>query len=202
MTRACRKWTEEEIKKLEELYSNKPAHIIAEELGRTVESITTRASLLGLTNDLRRKPIWEVVPDPSNLKAIAWTIATEGTIGIRLQKNRKGHVTHDPYVEVGNTSLILLEKFMEMVGAGRIYKHPPVEGRKTFYHWVLNRTIETLRFLELIKPFLPIKEKQAEYVIELCKLGLNTPLGKKSPYKEREKELYLLVKKFNRGGDH
>jgi len=200
MKRAYRKWTEEEIEKLMSSFNTKPVHVIAEELNRTVRAITVKASRLGLTHDQRLKPIWDITPDPSDLKAIAWAIVTEGTIGIRSQKYRSGNVGYDPYVTVGNCNLTLLGKFKQMVGAGRIYRHPKKIKRRTCYHWVLNRTIETLELLELIKQFLPIKKGQAELVIRLCKLRLGAPRGKPSPHKEEERALYQKVRRLNREG--
>lgn len=144
--------------------------------------------------------------------AVAWAIAGEGTIGVRLSgpKTRRCFV---PVVSCCNSSKAFIDRFCEAAGCGRVYfvdekryGHP---GRKDIYLWTLSRTIEVKSFLEQILPFLPIKQRQAELVIELCGMKISGAIDSKRWRNQfqpgnrdiaRETAIYDELKRLNKRG--
>lgn len=202
MTSSWRKWTSQEIEALHSLWGKQSSEQIGQRIGRSQVAVEIKASQLNLTYDTRLKPFWDMAIHEEDRKAIAWTIASEGTIGVRIQHRQgNGYRGYDPYVAVGNTDPQFLEAFLALVGAGRIYPHP--EKRPNYRpsaHWVLNRNIECLKLLETVSSYLPIKRRQAELVIELCRLKLQEGRGFRSPSAHRQAEIYSEVRALNRRG--
>jgi hypothetical protein len=60
---------------------------------------------------------------------------------------------------------------------------------------VLKKQKDVLVFLEMLLPYLIIKRRQAELVIEFCKSRLAKP--NHAPYDERELEVFAEVKRLN-----
>jgi hypothetical protein len=60
-----------------------------------------------------------------------------------------------------------------------------------YFKWIIKRRADCLKLLELVKPFLIIKEKECDLVIEFCRSRLNQ--SAKKHYSARELEIYKIV---------
>ncbi len=133
--------------------------------------------------------------------AIAWTIASEGTITINpyFSKSHKGFYLAYPNIVISNTELDFIQAFHELMGkTGTICQTgKATENRKASWQWQLRSIEGCLRLLEQIKDYLPIKKKQAQIVIDYCHLRLRN-LTK--PYTNYELELINQIRSLNTRG--
>jgi len=142
----------------------------------------------------------------NNPQAVAWIIAAEGSISLLRSNNGKGVSAH---INVYNTDLRFLEQFMELVdGIGHIYtRGKKLVGKKQSYEWCLSTYSECLNLLTEIYEWLPIKQEQAEIVIDFCfraiHQGRHLSLGRYRPKPQDEDWNALeLIHQFNsKGGD-
>jgi len=139
--------------------------------------------------------------DKEHRLAIAWTIASEGTITINpyFSKSRKGYSLAYPTLSVSNTEQEFLRAFHEMVGKiGLITRSSKAVGnRKESGQWQLRSIEGCLRLLEQIFDYLPIKKKQAMIVMEYCRLRLK---HMSKPYGEDEIRLINQIRHLNTRG--
>ena len=102
-----------------------------------------------------------------NPEAIAWTVAAEGEISLMRTNHGRGIAA---VVGVYNTDITFLEQFQRMCnGIGHIHTRGiPKPGNKTSYEWVINSFFVCRDFLLEIVDYLPIKQENAEIVIDFC----------------------------------
>jgi len=102
-----------------------------------------------------------------NPEAVAWTVASEGEISLMRTNHGRGIAA---VVNVYNTNRIFLEKFQDMVdGIGAIYTRGARKpGHKQSHEWAINSFATCADFLMDIYDYLPIKQEQAEIVINFC----------------------------------
>jgi len=116
---------------------------------------------------------------------IAAFIDGEGTISVRRERKKEyiGGYRYYSVVEMNNTDVGVMQYLRKCIGPARYYiAKPQMENRKTCYRFTLpTKTQEWL--LPRIHPFLQIKKRQCELVMEFIKL-----LGKKK-YAERDMNL-------------
>jgi len=111
------------------------------------------------------------IPNP---EAVAWAIATEGTISINQTKS-----CCYPNVNMYNTDRELIEKFWQLAGfygyiskpSGYSSKLGNRLGWKVRHRWIINKREEVKEFLIEILPYLPTKVMQAKIVIDFCETG-------------------------------
>ena len=124
---------------------------------------------------------------------IALAIDLEGTITIASSKK-----SLYPLVCIGNTNKAILEKIRSISKMGAIrVEHNKRENRKKSWRWMICNFMEAKHLLEQILPFLIIKRRQGELVIEFCKIRIKN-FGK--PITEKEENIYQEVKTLNKKG--
>jgi len=132
---------------------------------------------------------------------LAGIIDGEGSIGIEHlapdNKSRK----KDYYVcrlTVVNTSFELMNE-LKCVFGGQFDKRKDIEGRKKCYRWhIFGKDLEET--LRIIKPYLLIKRKQADVVLEYRKTVGKTGWNVSDEVLQKRKELWLRCKELNRLG--
>ncbi len=109
--------------------------------------------------------------------------------------------SHVPIVQVCNTNLEAIRLFKSWFG-GSIRTYKNVEGHKQVYGWKLNSGSNILPFLESVKPYLVIKKKQCEILIELIKT-LNNYGNSLVPTQEtivKRTKLHMEIRQLNHRG--
>ena len=98
------------------------------------------------------------------LAYIAGIVDGEGYIGI--YKHPDNYTIYRTIVGVTNTDLKLVDWLHEMLG-GNIYEKPSYgKNHKTQYNWKLNGT-HIVDLLKAIRPYLRLKDEQADIILEL-----------------------------------
>lgn len=136
----------------------------------------------------------------TDLGYIAGSFDGEGNIGISCTRSPYGHLTYRPMSAVHNTNIVFLNHLKSLTQIGVI--EPSREGsttRKPTYKWTL-RQPEMLYLLPKIIPYLIIKSRQAEYVLELISLEPNTKGNVDPELSKRRAELYEFCKSLNQRG--
>jgi len=159
-----KKWTEKEIEILKKFYYRTPKEELRRMLpGRTWATIVTKAHLLGLKRWRKYKEITLTEVDKAWL---ACAIDGEGTISI--YPPRKGR-DFRPLLALYNTNQEFVEKFAEMLGISNLTKKRQRRKWKVCYSLRIEAKGIILRILELIYPYLIIKKRHAELVIDAIK---------------------------------
>lgn len=140
-----------------------------------------------------------------SLEYIAGLIDGEGSILVskkRRKENRSGYIFL-AYANITNTNKEVLEAIKEVLG-GYFHLHEgPSKPRKSFHYtskkdcwrlvWQGKKACE---MLEKLRPFLFIKAKQADNVLELGKVRMNSKNYGGYNFSEQEK-LWLKSKELN-----
>jgi hypothetical protein len=182
-----RRWTEEEIAKLRELYPIASRNEICNTLKRSWVAIALKAMNLGLKrphiNERLIQRLRSAQPPKLNEFDIGFLVGMiegEGWIGIAGQiRGRKAGVAFKftPRLSIVNTQLSLLKKCMEITGMGKIwkstYKRSSVERER--YQWVIWNRIDLYRLLKMLIPYLITKKRQAELVVKFIELRAAQP---------------------------
>lgn len=95
---------------------------------------------------------------------IAGIIDGEGYIGIYRSKDRYLR----PVVNVANTSEVLIDQLRRMTGIGAKYKK--THHMKSCWSWSVRKFSEIRGLLEAVLPFLVVKRKKAELLLEFLLL--------------------------------
>ena len=103
-------------------------------------------------------------------KLIAYSLDFEGYFRVKQREVGSRSALYTADVIIGNTEKELLEEFKNEVGFGRIDRGtiPNIKSSKV-YRWSMNRA-EILEYLPKIIPFLIIKWRQGELVLEATKI--------------------------------
>lgn len=118
-------------------------------------------------------------PTPLNLSepVTAWFAALvdgEGYVGLSKRRNRAGeNFYYCPHVAIYNTSRVLLDRARELIGDETkvvVIHKPNGTGRKICHALKLHR-LGMIEFLTAIQPWLVIKKRQAQIVIEYCRIS-------------------------------
>ena len=107
-------------------------------------------------------------------------------------------------VAVGSTTPEMARRLQEIVGYGTVRVRSRVLNRKHQTTWTLTATERVRAFLEWIRPYLVVKPRVADLVLEHCRSRM-APGVWHSPRTARENEINIEVGKLNhRGtnGDH
>lgn len=132
---------------------------------------------------------------------LAGVIDGEGSIGIwKTTGNDRPHKRYRPAISVANTH----ERFIAQI-AGLLDSSVHIKGngnlvlghKKCWAVWVKTRAIPNL--LEQIAPYLVIKRKQADLVLEFCRAVAASPVHNRAMQPEFER-LYLECKALNKRG--
>jgi len=102
----------------------------------------------------------------------------EGSIRIRKvhQKNEKPEYKYQVAMQMVNTDYETVKLFADFMGGTTIrvqdpgYKFRPMTN-KTCYQTYKSGTVEVLKYIKILYPYLRIKKKNADLAIELCEKG-------------------------------
>jgi hypothetical protein len=156
----------------------------------------------------RNKGYWERKKDrPKALRIeeaayIAAFIDGEGTISIRKYKRKAmaGGVRYVPVVEMNNSDVGVMQYLRSVIGPNRYHVHSKQrqENHKKMYQLRLPSNVQRW-LLEEILPYLRIKRRQAEIVMQLLDLLRQKKYGEDANLEDREK-LYQEVHDINHRG--
>lgn len=138
---------------------------------------------------------------------IACSLDTEGSISL-LKKRRKYcgminyHIHFYPRLKVGNTNTDFLNYIKKILGIGNL-SHNGAKWKennwKKAYVIVIGSWQDIHDILEQIIPYLIIKKKQAELLLEACELHLPN-LAQHIPYSKRMFEIQEEIIRLNKKG--
>jgi len=200
-------WTKDEEETLRDLYLKPiPESDFVKFLpNRTLPTIKSKIHRLRLHG---RTSFWE---QPRNLNLsetekayLAGLIDGEGSIHFGLNTSE----TVIPRISISSSNTEVLEWCRNKIGKGYIstLSAHSFEGKfhKETHQFIIQAKPTVLPFLEAILPYLIIKKKQAELVVEWCKSRLSRENYDRSTYTKREIEIIKEVKTLNastrRGG--
>lgn len=111
---------------------------------------------------------------------LAWAAGvmdSDGSVMIRISRFKNKNSTlyaFHPSVVVGTTTPVISVKLKGMFGIGQIEnrKHSNPNA-KSYRNWWVSNYADCKYVLESLLPFLVLKRKQAELVIELCEVGMS-----------------------------
>jgi hypothetical protein len=195
-------WKPQEIEILKKYYSKLPRDELQRLLPkRSWISILAKAEGLGLTRSLltNLKPTDFSFLTDAEKGYIAGIIDGEGTIS--LEKRKFSNVKIHPVISISNCSLELLYHIQKIIKCGtvRLAKKANQKTRPE-YKLSINRISQIEGLLRVITPYLMLKRKQAEIVLEfisrLRKKGLRN-------YKLSKYEMALLkeIRMLNQRGN-
>jgi len=124
---------------------------------------------------------------------LAGIIDGEGSISI---SDNGPQGTHGPRISVGSTSLKLIRWLNDKICPAMYPVHStnPL-GKKCIYIWETHKTGIVRDFLKTLLPFLIIKKKQAEAMLEFCECRAKSAWG--SGYSKQEIQLINELRKLN-----
>lgn len=186
-------WSPEKDKIIIEEYPTTPTKELAKKLGVTIYSLYHRAQDLKMTKKLRGRgviagqwfsPTVEKVPS-DEIAYIAGIFDGEGTLCISKTSGKN----LGPAFAITTTNIGLRDFLLKRIG-GSSYtemRHKNKLNEKDCYS-VYVKSAEKVKVLcGILLPYLKVKKRQAELMIEFCKLKLD-------PKRDREKEMYLRDK--------
>lgn len=138
---------------------------------------------------------------------LACALDSEGTISLFKRKRKYGGMKRFrdhfcPRVKIGNSNDEFISYLHSLVG-GYIYRN--ISNKKRNPNWKIVKVIVIARWkeisilLEQVLPYMIIKKRQAELLIEACKLHIPN-FGKCVPYSTRMYEIQEEVFRLNRRG--
>lgn len=193
-------WTQKEISILKKFYRTATMEVLLKKLkGRSVHAIRTRAYHLGLHRPKHFAP--KQIQELSIVQRAYLAGLIDG----------EGHISTykrwiEPVVGIANCNKKLMEQVRQLV-AGRIIKTVPRKKKwKTMYQVRVVRIRDIKALLEQVLPFLIVKKRQAELMLELCNLKLSS---EEHTFREEMKsrilhiseELHNLNRRGNFGSD-
>lgn len=180
-----------------------PDREIANRLGVKRPSVAKRRAQLGYPPNPSRYLPTKFLLSEVDKGYIAGMIDGEGTISIS-QFHRNGGITLIPYIKIGNTNKDVITYLHERIGGNAQTRHRPGnDHHKPCYYTVTSSGARVLGLLPEILPYLIIKRKQAELLMEFCQSrfhALNGKSSKEAHYSQREWELLTEIRKLNRKG--
>jgi len=190
------RWTDEETRILLENYDKPWSELKLLLPNRTKIAIKNKIENLGLKRN-RFKKIKKKRFTEFEKGWLAALIDGEGSLGLLISKPNKYHETDlmIPRIDISNTCKALIDKVCEVTGIFQIYKGNRGNSCKPVWVWRCSSVLGILNILNAVKPYLIVKRKQAELLIEFCNLRL-----KNEKYTEREYEIVKLLKKLNEKG--
>jgi hypothetical protein len=198
-----KKWSEEETQLLKLLLKTKSLSELSQIFKRSKGAIASKIYQLGLAtyhyNELRNSTNINTNLPEWFKGYIAGLVDGEGTVSIeKVNRKDRKYGQYKPIVKISNTCREALDTIAKYVGG---FRYTIKEGRTThnskkpIYDIQLVRCKDVEVFLEMILPYLIIKRKHAELVLQFCKSRLAKP--NHAPYDNEELAIIDEVKKLN-----
>lgn len=111
--------------------------------------------------------------------------------------------TYTPVVKVTSVDKVLTDFLLENLG-GYVYKREFKGNQRPAYSWEIKNKKPVKKFLTPIRPYLLIKRRQADLVIEYCSYSMKQIhpkyLSFRKDVQDRLHEIYKLLRSYNRRG--
>jgi len=195
-------WRENEIEFIKRNYDKMTDEEIGRKLGRTAMAVQAKRLQLGLTKGYNMditKPSRKLELSEVDKAYLAGLIDGDGSIILSYHRypSRKGssgiHSQISCAISVRSANREFAEEVMRMLG-GRI-----VKIEENYYEVGISRLADILQLLEALLPYLRLKRKQAEIMIEFCKERLRVLKHRRNaPYTPKCFELVDRMKALNR----
>ena len=128
----------------------------------------------------------------------------DGEGGIQItrsyRKDREYTTALHPDVYFTNTNEEVIRTIRKWLGGGSITRRPERVDHKDSYVLTISGVNSILQLLEAIRPYMIVKVKRADLMIEYCKSRISHNRGKGRTFTENELRLYRAIKKLNRRG--
>jgi len=106
----------------------------------------------------------------SEYEYLATCIDLEGHITLSgRQRKYSSSIHYTAVISIDNLSKPILEHIQQKIKFGHIIKGSRLDSGAQMWRWITSR-IEIQQYLPLIEPFLIIKQKQAQLLIEACQI--------------------------------
>ncbi len=199
MTR--RKWKETEETFLKENYNDAPVKEISKELNRSCGSVRRKAYELRLKKEISHRKYFKQEELDKNLcinettcSYLAGLTDSDGSITLSKRANRE---RYDPRLIILNNTV---ENFVNEVEgyipndvSYYINEGTTPNGEKKTYSIVISGMVDIYRLLSKIKPYLNLKGKLADLVMEFIEVRASKYHGE--GYGEKEKQIADKIKK-------
>ena len=202
--RTKRYWQDEKVELLKRLWTTEHdmTKVIAAFPGKTWSALSCKASELGFFRLVSAKPLPATRLSLTNTEAawLAGFLDGEGCFAIYIQKRSSGIYYH-PRVQATNTSQEVLETIKMMTGCGCIVSpEKTVEHWKPIHTWIVNNHQYSRAVLEAVLPYLRVKRKQAEILIEFIDCKLEVPTCNSRYRLDDQARLFEKIKALNSKG--
>jgi hypothetical protein len=141
---------------------------------------------------------------PLALAYIAGLIDGEGAFMITRSTNwDRPTPSYTPRVKIAMTTREPLDFVVEHLGLGKINVEVVRKKRpksKDIYQWQVHSLTNVHKLCELILPYLVLKKKHAQHLIEYCEHFCSTPIrnhGVPDDVRAYREEAYLIMRKLN-----
>ena len=198
-------WTDDDIDLLQKYYQTRSKEDLQKIFpNRSWKSISHRANRLkivraSIISRLRPKRIGNLVLVVKVY--VAGLLDGEGMITVSVKKNKadpqKGGSPLTPVISISNTKKELMVWLSTNVAGCTIKTDYDTEKRKDVFAFQIARLLDVQALLEQVLPFLIVKKRQAELVLEFCNVRLQ---DKWMEYNPRLFEITKEVRYLNRKG--
>jgi intein/homing endonuclease len=128
----------------------------------------------------------------------------DGEGGIQItksyRKDREYTTALHPDVYFTNTSEEVILSIRKWLGGGSITRRRERGNHKDTYVLTISGVKSILELLDTIRPYMIVKAKRADLMIEFCRSRIFHNRGKGRRFTEDELRLYRAIKKLNRRG--
>jgi len=199
------KWTKQEIQILKENAGKMTAREIGSLLGKSRWSVLWKAKELGISLQ-RRISLPKLALSEAEKGYLAGIIDGEGTITISEVRSRKEH-EYRPEIIITNTSDKLINHIINLLKkSGLDYFYVPnkqnkkLKRRKPLREVRITSHARVLAFLQMLLPYLILKRRQADIVINFIRSRIKRGISGKgwSPYNDYEINLVREIRELNR----
>ena len=146
--------------------------------------------------------------ETEKLAYIAGIVDGEGSIMIMRQASKsfmeqrakRGSTNphYHPCVRVGMNVRAALDFIVSVTGLGKVYQEKAYGNKKPMFRWVIRSRDEVLQFLKLVKPFLLVKQRQAELAIQFMHEWVSSNGVRLTPETQANREnAWLDMRKLN-----
>lgn len=190
-------WTDEEIKFLENNYRAMTDKEISKYIERDAKAIQYKRVEIGLKKR-KNDNFSSSLPELTEVEKayLAGLLDADGSISLfkyKINQNEKISSRVSVAVSITSANKEFTEEINKMVGG--------VAKRRSDVHYetVIAKQIDILTFLQNLLPYLRLKKKQAQIMINYCKDRIETrrQKGDNAPYSEKSFKLAKQIKKLN-----
>lgn len=142
----------------------------------------------------------------TNKAWLAGFVDGEGYVGIVRNRKKNGSLIYHPWIDVTSTNEKVILEVLSIVGVGKRALQRPTVVNKAAYHFKLTKHNDLVLFIESVKPYLRIKNRQADLIIQFCALRKKAKIvtgrgsNGKTSYGSDDENIYLKLRELNKRG--